>query len=179
MTALIIGVSGGIASGKTAFIQALAAELPAATTGFGDYVREEAAGKGLDVTSRDVLQQLGEQLKRDLGDDEFVRRVLGRADQSGHVIIDGIRHVEIADLIQRVVAPRKFVLLFLHLDDETRRARAESRSSGDAARLDQLATHSTEQQVHDGRLRARADLELDATSPIATLVADTLAFLRP
>lgn len=178
MTPLIIGISGGIASGKTAFIQALSAKIGAATTGFGDYVREQAAGRKLDVASRDVLQQLGEQLKRDLGDEEFVRRVLARADHSAHIIVDGIRHVEIADVIQCVVAPRRFALLFLDVDDETRRERAESRASDDAARLDQLAAHSTERQVHDGHLRARADLVINATAPIPTMVAEAVAFLQ-
>ena len=91
--------------------------------------------------------------------------------------MDGVRHAEIADLIQQVVAPRRFVLLFLDLDDETRRRRAARRSSGDAARLDQFAAHSTEQQVHDGRLRARADFILDAALPVATCVMDALALL--
>ncbi|MDC3985964.1 AAA family ATPase [Polyangium jinanense] len=178
MTPLVIGISGGIAAGKTAFIQALSAKTGAATTGFGDYVREQASSRSLHVESRDVLQQLGEQLKRDLGDEEFVCRVLARADHSAHVIVDGVRHVEIADVIQRVVAPRRFALLFLDVDDETRRERAESRATDDAARFDQLAAHSTERQVHDGRLRARADLVIDATAPIPTIVADAVAFLR-
>jgi dephospho-CoA kinase len=177
MTRLVIGISGGIATGKSTFIRALANRLGAATTGFGDYVRAEAAMRNLDASSRDVLQQLGEQLKRDLGDDAFVQRVLAHVPAHGHLIIDGIRHAEIADSIQRVSAPRRFVLMFLDADEQTRRARAESSRPADASRLDELAAHSTERQVHDGSVRARADLVLDATKPVDTLVEEALAFL--
>lgn len=179
MTALVIGVSGGIASGKSAFIAGLAGALGATTTGFGDYVREEATRLGLDPSAREVLQGLGEQLKADLGDDAFVARVLARAAGDRHTIVDGVRHVEIADAIGRVVAPRRFVLVFLDADAETRRARAEVSRPTDAGRLDSLASHSTERQVQDGSIRGRADLILDATQAIDAMVAQTLERLGP
>jgi dephospho-CoA kinase len=177
MKRFVIGVSGGIAAGKSEFIRVLAERLTASVTSFGDFVRTEAAARNLDASSRDVLQRFGEQLKRDLGDQAFVEQVLARVEGDGHVIVDGVRHVEVADAIARAVRPRCFVLVFLDADIETRQVRAHARLTLDAGHLDTLDSHSTERQVHDGSLRTRADVVLDATQPIADLVEEAVSRL--
>ncbi|WP_438023418.1 AAA family ATPase [Sorangium sp. So ce233] len=176
MTTWVIGVVGGIAAGKSTFCAALADALDAEVTGFGAFVREHAAERGLDSTSREVLQPLGERLKEELGADEFARRVLGRARLQARVVVDGIRHVDIVDALKEAAAPRPFALVFLDADDETCQQRASTRPEG-AARLQELAAHSTEQQVHDGSLRERADLVLDARLPVGDLVDATMNYL--
>lgn len=174
----VIGVAGGISAGKSTFVSALSAETNAAVTGFGAYVRDEALKSDLDVTSRDVLQALGEKLKNDLGAPEFVRRVLLRATPSdGRVIVDGVRHVEVAEALELASAPRRFVLVFLEADEQTRTVRSAARAA-DALRLRELASHSTELQVHDGSLRARASLILDARCEVGELVAITCRHLK-
>jgi hypothetical protein len=81
-------------------VRALADRIGANVAGFGDFVRAEATTRDVDP-SRDNLQALGEQLKRELGDDEFVRRVLTSVPTDGHTVVDGIRHPEIVDTIIR------------------------------------------------------------------------------
>lgn len=177
MRRLVIGVAGEIAVGKTVFIAALAEALVARTTGFGDYVREVATSRGLAWT-RDVLQPLGEQLKAELGDDAFVEAVLNRAGDGSVVIVDGVRHVEISETIRRLVAPARFVLMFLEVDEETRAIRAEHSRPLDAHRLAALAQHSTERQVHDGSLRRVADVILDSSKAVEAVVADAVSFVE-
>lgn len=176
MKPIMIAVAGGIGAGKSEFVRALADRMGAAISGFGDFVRDEAAARGIS-SSRENLQTLGEKLKQDLGDEEFARRVITRAPTTGAIVIDGVRHSEMADAIARVVAPQRFVLIFLDADDELRRARVAARRPDEVGRLAELASHSTERQVHDGSLRERADLVLDARAPVPDLVREAIATL--
>lgn len=176
MTEWVIAVAGGIASGKSTFIAALADAIGAQTTAFGALVREDAVKRGLDPTSREVLQDIGEKLKAELGAVEFSRRVLCRAPTTASVIVDGIRHVDIVDALAEAAPPRRFAFVFLHADLTTRQTRASERSR-DGAQLRELDQHSTERQVHDGTLVERADLVLDARSHISDLVEATVAKL--
>lgn len=167
---VVVGVAGGIGAGKSAFVRALAERGGARVTAFGDVVREEAINRGLEVTSRDVLQALGEQLKGELGDVGFARLTLARVATATRVVVDGVRHVEIAEAIALVSAPGQFFLVYLDVDDDQRRERAEVNRPDDAKRLSELALHSTENQVHDGSLRGRADMVIDASASVDALV---------
>lgn len=178
MTKIVIGIAGRIATGKSSFVRSVASRINADVVSFGDYVREQALATGLDPDSRETLQSLGEQLKRDLGDEEFVRQVINQASGARHVVVDGVRHVEVATTIERLVLPRRFYLIYLEVDEEVRRMRAEQSRPEDAARLTQLASHSTERQVHDGSLLSRAALVLDAAGPIEKLVDEAADFLE-
>lgn len=176
MNRVVVGVGGGIGAGKTAVVRALAEHLRAVTASFGDFVRGQAAARAIEPT-RDNLQALGAQLKNHHGDWEFARMVLGDAPIDATVVVDGIRHVEIADMIERIVAPRRFYLVFLDVTDAVRASRTEGDRPEEATRLLALATHSTESQVRDGQLRARADLMVDATAPIAEVVATIAKYI--
>lgn len=161
---VVIGVSAPIGTGKTAFVSALCAALGASSTSFGDYVRNAAKERGMSE-DRDSLQQLGTSLKTELGDEGFARAVLLRASSDEAVVVDGIRHVEIANHLQEASAPRRFVLVYLLASDEIRLERLKRDRGQDAANIDMAASrHSTEVQVHDGSLQERADLVLDTSS---------------
>jgi dephospho-CoA kinase len=170
VTPVVVGIAGGIGAGKTAVVQELADQIGAVTAGFGDFVRAEAARQGTEPT-RDNLQALGERLKAERGDDEFTRAVIGDIAPDVTAIVDGVRHVEIADAIQRLVAPRPFFLVFLDVSDDIRASRTRGDRPSEAERLTELADHPSESQVRDGRVRARADLVVDATAPVADVVA--------
>jgi hypothetical protein len=159
-------------------VNAVAERLDAVVVGFGSYVREVAKSEGLNETSRDVLQALGERLNIQLGADGFVSAVLDGLDPDRHGVVDGVRHVEVADQIEHQVSPRRFVLVFLDAEDDVREERASATGKDQAGRLAEFAQHSTERQVHDGSLRGRADLILDARDPIEQLVAQTMAALQ-
>ncbi len=161
MVPIVIGVAGGIGSGKTEFARLLAEHLVGRLVSFGDFVRTKAAERGLE-SSREVLQALGECLISEFGWDEFVSAVIAPWDRRGHLVVDGVRHVEAARALRRSVAPTAFRLVYLDANIEMRKVRLSQRHS-DAQNLSALDTHSTERDVHSS-LRSVADLVLDATS---------------
>lgn len=171
----VVGVAAGISAGKSTYVAALAAATGAQRTAFGEFVRKLAAERGLDFNSREVLQELGESLKADLGPEEFVRRVLAETTPDAPLVVDGVRHTDIADALAVAVAPRTFFLVFLDADEATRQERAAIRAERD--RLRELDQHSTETQVHDGSLRERAHLVLDARRDVTGLVVETIEHL--
>jgi cytidylate kinase len=155
----VIGVSGGIASGKTVFARLLAYRLGADFASFGDYVRFQAARMGLGI-DRLSLQVLGERLIAEMGWDAFTAAVLSDWAGQRHLVVDGVRHVEAVSALRAAIAPNLVCLVFLDADFETRKTRASKRSS-DAAHLDVYDTHSTELSVHSD-LPSLADVVLDA-----------------
>jgi dephospho-CoA kinase len=129
---IVICLSGRIGSGKTSMSAALARARGAASVSFGAYVRTAAAARGLDSTHRETLQNLGAKLIEDHGHDWFCREVLATASWDGDrdLVVDGIRHVAVLEVIKRLVAPTNTVLIHLTLNSESDlRARASSRGS--------------------------------------------------
>lgn len=168
MTPFVIGVAGGIGSGKTEFARALTSRLGGQFVSFGDFVRAAAAERGLDP-SRAVLQDLGARLIAELGWQRFASAVLSPWDRESPLVVDGIRHLEAVAAVRTCVAPFVFRLVFLDADLTLRKARLSGRPS-DAENLPTIDAHSTEQAVHS--LRSAADLVLNAHDSPDTL-ADT------
>ncbi len=149
MTPIVICFSGRIAIGKTSVSKVLAQELNCSWSGFGDYVRTVASGRGLNTEDRDQLQMLGESLIREYGFQWFCKEVIAAANWAGDcpLVIDGIRHAEAFQTIARLLAPRKTVLIHLTIDSEDAlQARAKERGI-DLARRTKWEAHSTEQEV--------------------------------
>jgi dephospho-CoA kinase len=176
MEPIVIGVAGGIGSGKTEFARLLAERLGGQCVSFGDFVRSKAAERGLEG-SRAVLQELGERLIGEMGWREFTASAIAPWDRCRHLVIDGVRHLDAVLALRKTVAPATFRLVYLEVDVETRRSRLSERPS-DAQALSTLDAHSTEQEVHSS-LRSTADLVLNARlAPEALVDAAALSLVQ-
>jgi dephospho-CoA kinase len=167
---LAIAFSGQIGSGKTSLSLAVADALQCPRVSFGLQVREEARHRGLD-DSRETLQRLGETLILN-HKESFCRSVISQARPNSHapLLIDGVRHIEVLELLRNLLAPRRLVLVHIALDQEVR----STRLAGDASAWD---SHSTELQVPIA-LQAHADLILDGTHALATLCLNVVRWIE-
>jgi cytidylate kinase len=168
MKSTVVGVSGGIASGKSTLSEAVALCLGCPHVSFGGYVRSEAKRRGLGV-DRSSLQTLGEELVAS-DPDKLCEGVLRQGEwiPGGPLIVDGIRHVEIAERIRQLVKPSDFRLIHLEAPAIAREARLAARGEN-GPRLVDLDRHSTEHEVSVS-LPQIANLTLDGTLPIEQLI---------
>lgn len=173
----IIGFSGQIGSGKSTISKVVANRLGWPWASFGHFLRQEASRRGLDPSSRQELQALGEELISS-GWTDFCRRALesGGWRPGQNLVVDGIRHIEAIKTIEKLTSPLEVKLVYVSLDEETRRTRALSRGmSYENLRL--ADNHPVEAQVRN-LLRERADLTVDGTAPqeeCASLIIEKLA----
>ena len=114
MQTIVLGFSGPIASGKTTISMKLAKHLGCPRVSFGDYVRKVASERGLDVLSRDVLQNVGESLIRE-GWKKFCSSVLEQVkwEPGGTLVVDGVRHKEALTNLKELTAPSKMFLIYV------------------------------------------------------------------
>jgi dephospho-CoA kinase len=157
----VIAFSGGIKSGKSTVSSAVAEALGCPRVSFGSYVRTITQLRGL-KESRENWQAVGESLiKEDLR--QFCAGVLAQSswEPGGALVVDGVRHVEVAQMLKRMVAPSGLRLVYIEADDASREQRHRE-TSPDEPPLVQLEAHSTEVQVK-GELRCLADLVVDGT----------------
>lgn len=168
-----VGLIGHARSGKSTLARALSENIPgSAVVSFGDAVRARAESEGMDTEDRTVLLDLGQRWVSS-DPEAFCRAVLQRAAQPHTLlIIDGIRHTHIAELLRELLRPRRLILAYLRLPRSTLVARlAESGMSHEHA--DYLLNDPTEVEI-DGSLRTMADIEVDTTKP----PADSAAAIR-
>ncbi len=172
MEPLALCFSGGIGSGKTTLAVAVSVQFGLRHASFGQFVRAAAKRRGL-PSSREHLQQLGENLIEELGWEDFCRGVLAEAGWSAKqpIAVEGVRHTLALDTITRVVAPMAVRLVYLDVAPTIRELRLRSERPDDAADLARADAHPNERDVHV-ELRARADLVLDATRDHEFLVAE-------
>lgn len=160
----IIGISGQISSGKSTLAKALANTLNGQVISFGNFVRTEAAKRGIDV-GRVALQQCGEELIRELGAKEFVGRVFDLlAISTPFLILDGVRHIVVWQVIQDLVV--KNALIYLDIEEEERFRRLVQRDQIEPVMAKQVLTHPME--VNTKELRKYADLVI-ATNTFISL----------
>lgn len=98
--------------------------------------------------ARESLQVVGEELEaKDAA--RFCRAVLDDAGWNAGkpVVVEGIRHVRILDVLKSLVAPQPVFLVYLQAPDELRRARLQERGAQEAQYLERAETHSTERDV--------------------------------
>ncbi len=169
---MIIGVAGPIASGKSTLSRALATRFSAKLLSFGDYVRHVARSRGIDVSDRRALQDLGQSLVA--GDvRSFVSGALDLANvsKSGDAILDGVRHHAVWTEIVTVASlnGQSAKLVFLDMPEQERQRRLAIRglSRDQAVAQDSHACEADVQQ----RLKSQADLRVDALMTEAAMVA--------
>jgi len=177
MRPIILAFAGGIASGKSVLSAAVAKALGWPRISFGDYARTEARRRGLGE-SREVLQNVGASLIEE-GWEPFCRAVLAQAVwQPGQsLVVDGVRHAEVVQELQRLVAPSKLLLVFVATSEPVRKSRLRERNMADYRKLQRIESHSTEAQVKTV-LPEMADLTVDGTKSIDTLLQEIEAWVH-
>lgn len=163
----LVGIAGKTGSGKTVLAERLKTELETGVVSFGAFVRAEAVLKGMSL-NRATLQQLGEQLIGELGPEEFVGRVIqfhlsdGSADhRPACLIIEGVRHVEIWEVLQAQFA--NCFLVYLNIPYELRLRRIRERDNIDTESAIEILHHPLETAVEE--LLSSADLILEQDPP--------------
>jgi dephospho-CoA kinase len=177
MKPIILGFAGSIASGKSTLSNEVASSLGWQRVSFGDYVRTVAQRQELGE-SREVLQAVGASLVKQ-GMEQFCRAVLAQVDwEPGQpLVIDGIRHAEIVSTLRRLVAPFELLLVFVAVNESTRKARLVERGLTDYKLRQQFEAHSTEAQVQTV-LREMADYTADSTKKIEELVKEIVTWVQ-
>lgn len=173
---LLVCFSGQIGSGKSSVSSAVAQALGWKWTGFGDYLRTEIKRVGGDPTSRQALQDMGQQ-RVESDPEGFCRAVLAAGGFTPGVdfVIDGVRHIEIFRILARLASPSTPRLLFLDASESSRSARVESRD--DNADLRRAEVHHVEAELRDG-LSKQADAVVDADQCFQKVVAKCLAAIE-
>jgi hypothetical protein len=145
---------------------------------FGDHVRTIVHARGLDATDRDICQDIGQELV-DANAPAFCRAVLSQADSAwnagGNLIIDGLRHVEVASVLRDLVYPSTLKVILIETDLATRVARMAGNASPNE--LARWAEHPTEIQIAVG-IRGIADLTVDGSQSLEIVVGEILSWLQ-
>ena len=145
---------------------------------FGDDVRMYAKSQGLEE-SRDVLQEVGEGLV-DKGPEDFCHSVLAHFGwHSGEpLVIDGVRHARIVDALRKIVAPLELRLVFIDVSEDARLKRLRKTDSEVIARIQDIESHSTEQEVVKNTLRDLAQRHVQGDRPIPDVVQEILGWVH-
>lgn len=169
--------AGRIGSGKTQVSKRVANELGHSWNSFGSTLRRIAIERGM-PTTREALQALGETMVC-AGAEGLCRRVLVEAQPpAAHaVVIDGVRHQHIRDILQVLVAPQPVLLIYVHVRDEVRKARIANRDGLTDAQVERFEEHSTEAQAL-GELQRAADMVVDNSGQIDATAAAILEFVQ-
>ncbi len=177
MKVAALAFSGKIASGKTTIATYVANSLGWCIASFGAYLRKQALIRGLDSSSREDLQALGNAFIAQ-GWYEFCSAVFRDAGWSANqgIVIDGIRHAEALGVIEAIVAPSPVCHVYVDISDTIRAERLYKRGI-DLEAITRLEQHSTEEQVAVS-LANRASLHLDGSQPVEIAAKPVLAWVK-
>ncbi len=173
---MLLCFSGAIGSGKSSVSTAVAETLGWPRTAFGDYLRNELSRLGGDASSREALQELGQQ--RVTADaTSFCRDVLlgGGFSCDVNFVIDGVRHVHVYNILEKLAAPGTARLIFLQAGDKTRSTRTQARPDGQDF---ERASHHTVEAESRQELPVRADVCINAEREFELVTADCLRSVR-
>lgn len=173
MKSVVLGLAGKIASGKSTLSVHFAKAVGWPSVSFGDYVRTVTRQRGLNDSRREILQDVGASLVAE-NCEEFCRAVVSQAEQwrpGAPLVIDGVRHVQVKHVLEKIVAPSVFVLGYLSIDDHTRQQRWLESGRPIPENIGRIEAASTEMQAKADLIEA-ADFILDGTTPISALIED-------
>ena len=168
----LIALCGSSKSGKTTIAVRVAEELHCRVASFGAFVRKEARKKGLTNPTRRQLQDIGDHLAtRDM--QGFCKAVLDDTgfEPGSPLVIDGIRHTEAVEAIQKLIPDQVLKLVYLETDLSTRAKRAGLT----AEEMKCVDSHQVESQ--STKLRSLANLVLDTSGSNETSLAQVFLFL--
>lgn len=176
---MIVTLAGAIGSGKSTLAKALGNALGAPAYSFSGYVRSVVDRRGLDSSSRTVLQDVGHALVLD-DPRVFLDQALawGGHRPGADLLLDGLRHLSVLDALRarQVEGVEPVLLIYLDTSPSTRELRAKARGD-DPEKLRLNEAHPAEHDLHAG-LREGADLVLDGDLDQDALVAKALAFIE-
>lgn len=169
--------SGPIGSGKTSISKQVASSLGYGWNGFGATVKRIAMERSIPI-EREKLQALGEHLITS-DPNELCRRVMQEAgsEAARPVIIDGLRHAHIRNILERLSSPRGVVCIYVHVDDVTRFDRIAERDGSTPEKIRALDLHSTEVEV-GGAIRDLADFVADNNREASVTCTTILEWLE-
>jgi dephospho-CoA kinase len=175
---MVLAFAGSMASGKSTLSRGIAQTLGWPRVSFGDYVRHVVQGRGLQC-SREVLQEVGAAMIEEQGWKAFCCAVLaqGKWEPGQSLVVDGIRHAEAVETLRQLVAPSELFLIFIAVEEPTRRARLHQRSITDDEAQQRLEAHSTEVQVKT-ILTKMADCTVNGTRPVASLLKEIVNWVQ-
>ena len=126
---LVVGLAGMPGSGKS-FVVKTAEEEGYAVVAMGDVVREETAGKGLELNPTNVGKVML-QLRATGGESAVAEKCIPRIEQkeNSKVMVDGLRSYAEAETFKKHFP--KFVLVAVHASPEIRFSRLSSRGRSD------------------------------------------------
>lgn len=168
MNGIVCGFSGRVGSGKTSVSEAVSRHFNWPRVSFGDYVRKIAQERGLDSSSRSVLQTLGESLFNN-GVEEFCKAVINEVKWSypRSLVIDGIRHQDVLYKLKEIVAPSHLVLVYIYVNEDHRLQRMVQRDGLNQNDVTAIDEHSTEKdtkvilsQIADIRINGEQSLDI-------------------
>jgi len=156
---MIIGLTGPNAAGKTEVGQYLRAR------GFechslSDEIREEAAKRGCEI-SREVLVEIGNELRGRFGPGVLAERILQRLEPDRNYVVDSIRNPAEVEALRR---RKDFTLLAVQADRKIRFERSRARGREGAAQTLEQFAFEEERELHS---KDPASQQLVATQQLA------------
>lgn len=124
---LIIGVVGQIASGKGILVKYLTEKLDFAPFSLSSIIHAELKKKGDKEFTRQTLQDVGDKLRREYGDDILARRlneVIIKGQKKSRVVVEGIRNLGEIEFLKKNT---NFILIGVKAKRELRFKRLLSR----------------------------------------------------
>ena len=174
---VILGFAGRIASGKSTIAKKISKILGWPYSSFGDCVRAIAKERDIPL-DRKSLQALGQSLV-DHDCLSFCRRVLncsGITDNQS-IIVDGIRHIKIVDILKQLVTPNKLIIIFIDTPENIILNRLSEKGISNRAELETIEENSTEVEVKT-TLKTIADLTVEGSKQAKDIVDEILLWLR-
>jgi len=124
---IIIGVVGQIAGGKGTIVEYLIKKFNFVSFSLSMIVHEELKKKNIKEFTREMMQEVGNKLRREYGDDVLARRAINRLKKqiNSRVIIEGIRNPGEIEFLKKNPS---FVLIGIKAKRELRFKRLLSRA---------------------------------------------------
>jgi dephospho-CoA kinase len=174
--ATVVCFSGKIGSGKSSVISELSNMLDWKHVAFGQYVRQEVERLGGDPNSREALQDFGQRCVED-DPEAFCLGLIRSAEHCAgeNLLIDGVRHVKIFDMLRKILPRADVRLIHLSLTEEFQGLRVNDRK--DSADLDRASAHLVEAELNSS-LPDRADLVVNSETAFEQVVHECLTAIR-
>jgi dephospho-CoA kinase len=154
----MILVAGPIRSGKSTLAGHIVGRFGGVRVSFGDAVRRRVKALGL-PDERRLLQQVGEEwVAHD--PEGLCDAVLMPSAGEVMVVVDGVRHQHVQDLLRAQSQGRRVIMVFVHVNIHVRRDRLIMDGISDEI-IDRVLSHSTEKELP--LLREAAEIVVDGT----------------